>query len=92
MVPLDAPTAACADRLDMVDAAYARPGGPEAEALKARYCPTCPLALACLTEAMLRHEEGIWGATTANQRTKHGGPPTASTALARRARARARAA
>ena len=66
-------TAACADRLDLVDAAYKRPGGSQADELKRRYCPHCPIALDCLTQAMERREEGVWGGTTPYVRTMHGG-------------------
>ena len=72
MIALDAPTAACAVRLDLVDAAYTRPGGPEAGRLRL-LCVTCPLAEGCLAEAMIRREWGVWGATSDNMRTRHGG-------------------
>lgn len=66
--------ALCRDRLDLVDGSYERPGGPEADTLKRHICPYCPLATDCLTQAMLQREEGVWGGTTPNVRTRHGGP------------------
>ena len=88
MVPLDAPTAACAARLDLVDAAYARPGGPQAAVLKLM-CKDCPIARVCLDMAMTRREEGVWGGTSDGTRTRHGAPATKSAVAHRRAKARA---
>ena len=92
MFPVAIPAAACADRLDLVDAAYARPGGPQAERLKLICTTGCPIAAACLTMAMTQREEGVWGGTSDGMRTRHGGPATKRTAAARRAKARAQAA
>lgn len=89
MLNTDAPRAACADRLDLVDAAYARPGisGQESKAVAdlKRLCRTCPIAEACLTEAMLRREYGVWGGTTPYMRTTHGAAGCKSTQAQRRA-------
>ncbi len=65
--------AKCADRLDLVDAAYARPGGPAARQLKQHVCPTCPIIESCFTEGM-QGEDGVWGGTSPRQRTTAGGP------------------
>lgn len=66
--------AACADRLDLVDAAYTSPGGAAAQALKRNYCGKCPIASECLTAAMERREEGVWGGTSPHTRSRRGGP------------------
>lgn len=71
---LDEGRAACAEDLALVDAAYRRPGGPEAHRLAEDFCPRCPLAAACLDHAMRRREAGVWGGTSPNLRTRHGGP------------------
>lgn len=65
----------CADRslLPIVDAAFARPGGPEAQQLRTNLCPTCPAHDSCLDEALTRGEWGIWGGTSPNGRTRLGG-------------------
>ena len=76
MLPLDAPHAACAEHLDLVDAAYADPIGPAAQTLKRTLCRHCPLSKACLIEAMIHQEDGTWGGTTRNWRTRHGAPST----------------
>lgn len=66
--------ASCAEApLDLIDAAYAKPGGLQADILKARYCATCPVAAECLREAMANGEHGIWGMTGPKWRTQHGG-------------------
>lgn len=83
MIPVDAPTAACADDLDLVDRAFRSVTSPEAEKLK-RLCRDCPIAKDCLVEGMSRHEDGIWGRTTPNWRTHHGAPGTATTEWRRR--------
>lgn len=71
--------AECRDApLPMVDEAFRRPGGPAAQRFKARYCQQCPVAAACLGEAMssTRHEFGVWGSTSPKWRTEHGAPPS----------------
>lgn len=80
----DAPRAACADRLDLVDGAFKKADGPEARALK-HLCRDCPIAKDCLMLAMARHEHGVWGRTTANQRTMRGAPGSPQTEARRRA-------
>jgi hypothetical protein len=62
---------ACADRLDLVDAAFARPG--KSDELRA-LCADCPVATACLSLAMTRGEHGVWGGTGPKVRTQHGAP------------------
>ena len=70
----DRGAAACGDRLDLVDEAYRKPGGPAGVELARHYCPRCPLALDCLSFAMTSRQEGVWGGATPHLRTKHGGP------------------
>lgn len=80
MLSPDLPRAACADRLDLVDAAFIRPGRaqrgepPRPADELALLCERCPIAHDCLTEAMLRHEFGMWAGTSPNARTRHGAP------------------
>jgi hypothetical protein len=62
---------ACAERLDLVDAAFARPG--KSDELRA-LCADCPVATACLSLAMTRGEHGVWGGTGPKVRTQHGAP------------------
>lgn len=55
MLPADAPRAACADRLDLVDAVYkARKTGPSnraaRRALRLACCDHCPIRLECVVE------------------------------------------
>lgn len=64
---------ACADRLDLVDAAYERSGAKHTGELR-RLCRTCPLARGCLDWAMTNPEWGVWGGTSPYERTAHGGP------------------
>ena len=66
--------AACSDpvALPLVDAAFARFGGPEAQQLKKRFCARCEIAAQCLDSAMLGGEWGVWGGTGKSERTKHG--------------------
>lgn len=70
--PLDRP--ACADpvHLALVDAAFARPGGPAARRMREELCRFCPAASACLGEAMANPEAGVWGMTSPYWRTTHG--------------------
>lgn len=63
---------ACADRLDLVDAAYAHPG--DSGALRA-LCADCPVAADCLAFAMVHGEYGVWGGTSPKVRTNRGAPP-----------------
>lgn len=63
--------AACRDRLDLVDAAYDRPGSREGRELRARFCPHCPIAARCFDEGM-HGELGVWGGTSPKQRTESG--------------------
>ncbi len=60
--------AACADRLDLVDAAYISPG--KADELRA-LCDRCPIARACLVAGM-GGEAGVWGKTAPHWRSRHG--------------------
>ena len=59
--------------LPLVDAAFVRPGGPEARTMRDTLCPGCPAFDRCLDEAMTRGEVGVWAGTSPNQRTRHGG-------------------
>lgn len=59
--------AACADRLDLVDAAFKHPG--RADELR-KLCRRCPIAAACLDHAMSQREAGVWGGTSPNARTR----------------------
>lgn len=65
--------AACKDRLDLVDAAFKRPGGPAAKELRDKCCKKCPIWQTCLFAGMAG-EWGIWGGTSPNWRTHHGAP------------------
>lgn len=71
----DTPTAACADPvlLPIVDEAYRRPGGPAGAVMREQVCPGCPAGSLCLSNAMENGEWGIWGGTSPNERTRHGG-------------------
>lgn len=74
----------CADVLWLVDAAFARTGGPEAHELAERVCPGCPaeLASACFMQGMAGSEgnsalhikgageHGVWGGTLERQRRR----------------------
>lgn len=79
-VPLDGPRAACAkpEHLALVDAAFVKPGGPEAQRMKRDLCTNCPIGERCLAWAMTAREDGIWGGTGPKSRTQHGGPGRAS--------------
>lgn len=72
-VPTTLGRAACADHLELVDAAHARPGGPEAQDMK-RLCRTCPVSAACLEWAMTHGECGVWAGISPKVRTQHGAP------------------
>lgn len=78
----DQPRAACADRLDLVDAAFVSPGKgkrgeePKASDELAILCRTCPVASECLTHAMTHPEAGVWAGTSPNMRARHGAPKT----------------
>jgi hypothetical protein len=71
---MDTPLCAQPEHLDLVDAAYAKPGGPAGKLMRERLCVRCPAYSQCLSEAMTRREWGVWGGTTPNVRTRHGGP------------------
>ncbi len=45
------------------------PGSAAAAARAVRVCHGCPVARACLAAALVADEQGIWGGTTADQRT-----------------------
>jgi hypothetical protein len=65
---------ACIDApLQLVDDAYAKPGGPRARKFKEHFCSHCPVAEECLREALEKGEWGVWGATSNKWRTQHGG-------------------
>lgn len=59
--------------LRLVDAAFERSGGAEAQLLRKTYCPTCPIVEECLRTGMLG-EWGVWGGTGQHVRTKQGMP------------------
>ena len=65
---------ACADPvyLPLVDAAFARPGGPAGERMRKELCRVCPAAAQCFGEVMTNPESGVWGMTSPWWRTKHG--------------------
>jgi hypothetical protein len=68
---------ACSDRLDLVDAAFDRPGGPAARELAERVCPTCPIWRECLYAALDSGEHGVWGGANERTRRRHvKRPPT----------------
>lgn len=75
-VPLDAGRALCSDpvHLPLVDAATARPGGPDAQVMKATLCRQCPVVQQCHDWAMAHGEAGIWGATSPGYRSRRGAP------------------
>lgn len=77
----EGPRAACAapEHLPLVDAAFARPGGPAAQRMKATLCTRCPIGEQCLAWAMTWREDGIWGGTGPKARTQHGAPGVGST-------------
>jgi hypothetical protein len=78
--------AACVDApLPMVDEVFRKPGGAVAEEFKRRFCQHCDVAEQCLLAAMERHEFGVWGSTSANWRTRHGGPKSPGYVRARAA-------
>lgn len=86
-LPLDSPTPPCADpaALPVVDAAYARPGGPEGRYMAREICGPCPVSTACLAHAMRYREEGVWGGTTPTARTRSGAPGSRETGRTRKA-------
>jgi hypothetical protein len=71
MIPITQGRAACGDHLDLVDAAYDRPGGPEAHLLREQVCPRCPIAELCFLEGAERDEGGVWGGVGPHQRHKY---------------------
>lgn len=52
---------------DLVDAAFARTGGPAQRRLE-KLCGTCPIWAECLKDGLDNHEHGPWGGT--NERTR----------------------
>lgn len=88
VVPADLPPLPCAkpEALPLVDAAFTRPGGPEAQRMKRELCAGCPIGAACLAWALTHREEGVWGGTGANTRTRHGAPPHRAYASTKRRR------
>lgn len=76
VVQVDAARPKCEgpENLALVDAAFERPGGPEAQRMKATLCKGCPIGHACLAWAMTWRESGIWGGTGPKGRTQHGAP------------------
>lgn len=77
-VTLEQGKAACSDplHLPLVDAAHAKPGGPEAQRMKRELCGVCPVFDHCLDWAMTHGEIGVWAATSPNLRGRHGAPRT----------------
>lgn len=62
---------ACADRLDLVDAAYLLPGADNTAAAELRrLCRHCPIAERCFVEAMAGDEHGVWAGTSPYDRTR----------------------
>lgn len=66
--------AACLDELELVDAAFERPGGPAGERLRMEFCSGCPIATQCLMHAMEVGEAGVWGGTSGHTRSRAGAP------------------
>lgn len=69
------PRAACADRLDLVDAAFGEGNGRKNRGataeLRDHYCGRCPIERACFVAGMgERRQGGVWGGTSGNQRTR----------------------
>lgn len=62
------------EHLELVDKAHARPGSPEGHWMRDELCARCPVAAACLDEAMTNGEHGIWGGTSGSERTRRGAP------------------
>ena len=77
-IPLDAGRAACSDPsvLPLVDVAFAKPGGPEAQQMKQRLCRNCPIIESCFAWAMTHGEAGIWGGLSPQVRAQRGAPRT----------------
>lgn len=73
----DKPRGNCAapEHLPLVDAAFERPGGEAGDLMRETLCKGCPAGHQCLAWAMAHREYGMWGGTSANGRTRHGGPP-----------------
>jgi hypothetical protein len=84
---LDKPACAAPDLLPLVDAAFERPGGPEAQRMKRDLCTGCPVGDQCLAFAMTSHQYGVWGGTSSNARTRHGAPPSTNHAAVLRRQA-----
>ena len=79
-IPHTVGRAVCADpqHLPLVDAAHAKPGGPEAQEMK-RLCRTCPVIETCFTWAMTHAETGVWGGVSPRVRSDHGAPKRLAT-------------
>lgn len=75
-VTLEQGRATCSEpqHLPLVDAAFAKPGGPEAQEMKRTLCRTCPVAEHCLAWAMTHGEAGVWAGTSPNLRGRRGAP------------------
>ena len=75
-VTLEQGRATCNDsqHLPLVDAAFAKPGGPEAQEMKRTLCRECPVAEHCLAWGMTHGEGGIWGGVSPRQRGDRGAP------------------
>lgn len=54
----------------LVDAAFARPGGPAQRRMETDVCPTCPVWDDCLKAALATGEHGPWGGTSERRRRK----------------------
>lgn len=75
VMPLDGkPSCATPEGLALVDAAFEHKAGPEAQRLRERVCPGCPVRTECLLLAMVDGEHGPWGGTSSKTRTRLGAP------------------
>lgn len=75
VMPLEQ-TPACTEHVSLVDAAFEHKAGPEANELRTRICPTCPVRLQCLVLGNRNGEHGIWGGLSTNERVRAGGRPS----------------
>lgn len=74
VMPPDArPTCAAPEHLAIVDAAFARPGGPESHWLRKHLCRPCPVRLECLLLGNATGEHGVWGGLNTKERVEAGG-------------------
>lgn len=67
------PACAPPEHLALVDAAFARPGGPESDWMRKNLCRGCPLRLECLLLGNTLGEHGVWGGLNTNERVRAGG-------------------